>query len=690
MIVATSPFSRTLLWFFLLSLGLWPAAAFGQLALDDLTGERPLPPAGEQVLPLTGEQALPPAAEPTPALTETQALVRIRAALGAGDGDAALDLIDGFLDQSASPAFIESFTILQAAALEAQGRDSQAIVTLEQFLEEFPGSRLAHEARLRLGALYTALQQPGRAIPILSRVLDLTPDQTLRAEALSRLCLAYEANGEPLRAVHAALTHADQAGAAVQRDLRDYLRGLILHRMDDQALGGVLDAFSSTYPGDLALIRFIELHLSRGDETLAERDLRTFLHRFPGHAYAPAATALLQTAVAGLKAHRHVIAAVLPFSGPMKPFGTEAFNGIRLALDETETLWGSRAVGLVVEDSVRPAGRLRRELSSLLYDFSPIALIGPLLAREVQLLGDAPDLAGVPFITPTATLPDVKRFGRYWFSTAMTPSLQIDRLVDYAMRQFGYSRFCILAPRTPHGRRLHDLFHQAVARNGGEVIAAEGYAPRTTDASLQIIRIKETDLSLYGEMVPLTPEEPVGPESSPIREEPPPKDGQEDEEVPLVYTPGFDALFLPGHPTDVAFLAAQLAFFDVNVPLLGTNTWNHPNLLKWGRSSIEGGVFGDALFLDTVDPDVRRFIAAYRDRFQADPSIFAVQAYDAMRVVLDTIHRGATTGADVRMQLFVRHNLPTLGGLEKFDEGGILTRKVYMIQVQHGRFVQLD
>ena len=168
------------------------------------------------------------------------------------------------------------------------------------------------------------------------------------------------------------------------------------------------------------------------------------------------------------------------------------------------------------------------------------------------------------------------------------------------------------------------------------------------------------------------------------------EDGQEDEDVPLVYTPGFDALFLPGHPTDVAFLAAQLAFFDMNVPLLGTNTWNHPNLLTWGRSSIEGGMFGDALFLDTADPDVRRFITAYRERFQTDPSIFALQAYDAMRVVLDAIRRGATTGSDVRMQLFVRHDLPTLGGLEKFDEGGILTRKVYMIQIQHGRFIQLD
>ncbi len=672
MIVARFSFSSILLWSLLISTGLWPGATLG----------RDNPPWLSSPDELSGEQALP--------LTEEQALAQIRAELGQEHGDAALRLIEPFLDQSEPPAFIEQFTFLHAAALEAQGQDSQAIVTLEQFLEEYPGSRLAHEARLRLGTLYTELQQPGRAIPILSRVLDLTPDQALRAEALYRLCLAYEANGESLRAIHTALTHAEQTDEDTRRDLRDYVQSLILHRMDDQALGEVLDAFSSTYPGDLALIRLIELHQSRGDETLAERDIRAFLHRFPDHPYAPTAGALLRTAVVGIKAHRHVIAAVLPFSGQMKPFGTEAFNGVRFALEEEEAFWGSNTVGLVVKDSVLPPARFRRELSSLLDDFSPIALIGPLLAREVQLLADTPDLAGVPFVTPTASLPDVKRFGRYWFSTAMTPSLQINRLVDYAMQHFGYTRFCILAPHTPHGRHLHHLFQQAVARNGGEVIAAEEYRPGTTDASGQIIRIKKTDLSLDGEMLPLTPEEPVDPESSPFTEEPAPEDGQEDEDVPLVYTPGFDALFLPGHPTDVAFLAAQLAFFDMNVPLLGTNTWNHPNLLTWGRSSIEGGMFGDALFLDTADPDVRRFITAYRERFQTDPSIFALQAYDAMRVVLDAIRRGATTGSDVRMQLFVRHDLPTLGGLEKFDEGGILTRKVYMIQIQHGRFIQLD
>ena len=663
MIIAKFPFSFTLPWLLLISFGLWPGTTLGR--------------------------DTPPWLSSPEGLTEEQGLAQIKAQLEQEHGGEALRLIERFLDQSDTPTFIEQFTFLHAIALEAEGQLNQAVTTLEQFLEEFPGSTLAHDARLRLGTLHTELQQPNRAVSILSRVLDLSADETLRTEALYRLCLAYESNGAYLRAIETALHHAEQSGADKRRDLLDYVRHLILEKMNEPALGGVIDAFPSTSPGDLALIRLIEFHKSRDDDTLAERDIRAFLQRFPDHPYTRTATALLQTVTAGIKAHRHVIAATLPFSGKMKPFGIETFNGIRLALEEDEVFGSSNAVGLVVKDSALPTAQLRREVSQLLDEFAPVALIGPLLAREVQLLADTPDFASVPFITPTATLPNVKQFGRYWFSSAMTPSLQINRLVDYVMQHFGYTRFCILAPQTSHGKKLLHIFQRAAVQNGGEVIAAEWYQPGTTDASRQIIRMKETDLSLYGEMLPLVPEEPVDPENGGVTEDEAPENGNE-EDAPLVYTPGFDALFLPGHPTDVAFLAAQLAFFDVNVPLLGTNTWNHPNLLTWGRSSIDEGLFGDALFLETTDPKTQRFITAYRERFQSDPSIFAVQAYDAMHVVLDAVHRGATTGPDVRLQLFVRHDLPTLSGLEKFDEGGILTRKVYMIQIQNGRFVQLN
>ena len=134
---------------------------------------------------------------------------------------------------------------------------------------------------------------------------------------------------------------------------------------------------------------------------------------------------------------------------------------------------------------------------------------------------------------------------------------------------------------------------------------------------------------------------------------------------------------------EVAFVAAQLAFYDVNVPLLGNNGWNQPNLLQWGYDTLDGGLFSAGMFLDSSDPQVQDFVRRYRERFDTRPSLFAIQAYDAMRVIIDTLRMGAQSGPDVRNQLFVRHDLPTLHGLTSFGDGGVLNRKVLLLQISN-------
>ena len=621
-------------------------------------------------------------AQVTPnAVEEKQTLAHVRTLLDQGRNDEALRLVEQFLDRASPPSLIDRFTFFHAAALQAQGQEQTAIILLEQFLEDFPSSALTHEARLRLGTLYTHSSRPTRAIPVLSQAVDQAQIPAIRAQAQDQLRLAYERTGDDLRAIHVALTQMREPAEEGRRDLSEYVQRLILQRMSERSLNDLLDQFPNAYPGDLALIRLIELHAARGDTVLAERDIRVFLQRFPTHPYAQTAGALLRAFVAKIKAHRLIVAAVLPLSGNLKPFGIEALHGIRLALERETASLDSDAVGLVVKDSALPPVLFRREVSRLIEEFDPIALIGPLSAQEIQRVADVPDLAQVPFITPAATLPDVKRFGRYWFSTAMTPLLQVQRIVEYVMQHFGYTHFCILAPRTAHGKRLRDVFQRVVIENGGEVVAAEWYQPGTTDATTQLTRIKETDLSFYGIMLPPESAEPVTPPNPPVQ------DAAEEER--LVYTPGFDALFLPGRPTDVAFLSAQLAFLDVQVPLIGTNGWNHPDLLTLGRNTLEGSLFGDALFLESDEPDVQRFVAEYRTRFQTDPSIFAGQAYDAMRIILEAISREATTGTEIQ-EHFAQYDLPTLGGMTRFGEGGILDRKVYIIQIRHGQFIQVD
>lgn len=613
--------------------------------------------------------------------SEDARLDQIRSLLDQNQIDQALVMLEKFFESGSTSPWVEDFTILHARALQAKGESKHAIIILEQFLEENPISSHTDEARLLLGTVYIKSQQPNRAISVLTNALNRSSNPSTQTKGLDLLHQAYELKGEHTKAVQMAMKQLNNLREEDRGELLDYIQSLILQKMSERSLGEVMETFPNSFPGDLALIRLIELHTAQGDEVLAERDIRAFLHRFPNHPYAQTAVALMQSFISKIKAHQFVIAAVLPFSGKMKPFGTDALNGIRLALQEGRAQLGSNTLGIVVKDSALPPAQLHHEFEQVLKEFVPIALIGPLLARDVQLVADLPDWAEVPFITPTASLSDVKKFGRFWFSTALTTRLQVTKLIDHAMRTLGFTRFCVLSPESRYGKQLAASFEKAVIRNGGEIIASESYQRGTTDGSTQIQRLKDRDLSLYGEMLPYVPPEIEG---APIEKR------QKEKEERLVYTPGFDALFLPGNPTDVAFLSAQLAYFDVKVPLLGSNSWNHPDLLKWGRSTLNGGTFGDVLFLQSTDPEVQEFIRKYRSQFHLDPSIFAAQAYDAMRAVLDTISHGATTGQEVRDQLFIRHDFPTLGGLASFGEGGVLDRKVYMIQVANGRFIQIN
>ncbi|HET8580811.1 MAG TPA: ABC transporter substrate-binding protein, partial [Nitrospiraceae bacterium] len=115
-----------------------------------------------------------------------------------------------------------------------------------------------------------------------------------------------------------------------------------------------------------------------------------------------------------------------------------------------------------------------------------------------------------------------------------------------------------------------------------------------------------------------------------------------------------------------------------------------PDLLRLADRSIEGAIFVDGFFLDSPDPNVQDFVERYQRLYQSNPSLFAAQAYDATRLVLEAVRKGATSAEEVRDQLMKLHDLPTLGGPTGFDQGGTLERRVFVIQVKKGKLVQLE
>lgn len=615
----------------------------------------------------------------SPAATAQSALDQAKRLIDAEQPEAAAVMLRRFIESGPAPDLLDDAYLLMAAAMFGMKEQAETIRYVNQLLGEFPNSELVDRAKLLLARTHARAGNLDLALPLLSEVRSLSTDPTVKRDAL-RLTGEFQAQKKDfLRAIQAWLDELSLDAGDQAQETETQIRELINEKLDVPTLVRVRDAYPKMFPGDLASIKLIELHTTSGEDHLVERDLRIFLSRFPNHPYAAKAADLQAVVRTKFKSHPYSIAAIFPMSGKLAPFGTEVLNGIQLALERSKDSGDSPSIGLIVKDTESDRAAFLDELSNVLSDDRPLAVIGPLLSKNLPVMAEMAERTHVPLITPSATVPNLRRFGTYVFSTALTYGHQAKRVAEYALKEQQFKRFAILYPDTPYGRDLARLFAQEIRQQDGELIASEPYKEGDNDFRAVIAKLKAEDLKQYGVEVQVNND----PAKTGIRQ-----GGKKGKR--LLYSPGFDAVFIPGRSLDVGLLAAQLAFYDIAVPLLGANGWNQPDFARVADRSVEGGVFTDGFFSESNSPVVQEFVERYRKRFQATPSLFAAQGYDAARLTVEAIRRGATTGEAVRDYLMMQHDLPTLSGPSGFNPDGTLNRHVFLIQVKQGKFVSLD
>jgi ABC-type branched-subunit amino acid transport system substrate-binding protein len=162
------------------------------------------------------------------------------------------------------------------------------------------------------------------------------------------------------------------------------------------------------------------------------------------------------------------------------------------------------------------------------------------------------------------------------------PESDVNRVIDYAAAR-GKRSFAALIPENAYGNVVDAAFRQAVARNGGRIIAAE--------------------------RIPLDP---------PGMQEAVRKVAQA--------LPQADALFIPGEPEAVIPVAQILSTTGVNlrrIQFLGTGPWDDPRM--YTESTIQGGWFA------APDPSgFRSFSARYKAKYGQEPLRAATLSYDAV------------------------------------------------------------
>lgn len=596
--------------------------------------------------------------------------------LDTNQGEEAVTLLRRFLATTPKADLRDDTYLLLGAALYSTQQYGDALKYLQQLQTEFPNSEVTDRGKLMQARTHAAMGNVDLALPILAGIRALSTDDDTTREALRLSGTYYVQKKDGLHAIQAWLDEMALAPEDQLEEIRTRIREFVTGTTDRKILERIQETFPRSFPGDLASIRLIDLFIARNEEHQAVRQIRQFLTNFPVHPQVTKVSELLDGLQAKQKAHQFFLAAVLPLSGKLAPFANEVLNGIQLAIETHKERGGDPSIGLIVKDIESDRASFLDDFSGLLSSDRPLVVIGPLLSKHLPVMAELAGRAHTPLITPAATLPNVRRLGSYVFSTALTYQLQVKRITAYAIGEQGYRRFCILHPDTAYGRELARLFAQEVRQHEGEIIAIESYKEGEADVSAQLKRMKAEDLKKYGLSVPVDPSKQTGKQTKMDRK--------------VLYTPGFDAIFIPGRAADASMITAQLNFHDMKVPFLGTNGWNSPDFARTADSSIDGAVFADGFFAESPNREVQDFVERYKRRFQTSPTLFAMQGYDAAKLAVDAARKGATSGEDVRDQFLTQSDLSTLAGPAAFGPDGTLNRPLFLLQVKRGQLLQIN
>lgn len=433
--------------------------------------------------------------------------------------------------------------------------------------------------------------------------------------------------------------------------------------------------FSGTPIGQDALLQLARHQLAANQQQKAIASLEQILTRQINFPWRTEAAALLDRSSQTGWLQTDVIGVLLPLSGPYQGFGKLVQRGIDLALNLNNT--EKSALRVIYRDTAADPGTARQAVTSLSNEDRVIAILGPLTsAASLAAAGEAqqretPILA----LSQNANIADI---GPFVFRNSLTARLQARELARYAIQTQGYTSFGILAPENPLGRAMAQLFSDEVLKLGGLVTFEQTYQEDATDFREQI-------LPLMGK--------------SPRRQREDYRPETEAEKLDDLFVPDepdypsttFDALFIPDYAERIGQIAPQLAFYGIDdLPLLGINGWNSPELLRLAGRYVEGAVFVDGFFPESKQPLVQEFIHLYRETYAEDPTILEAQAFDAANILFSLLEpRVLNSRESLRNALARLKNYPGVTGVTSFDFTGEADKNLFLLKVENGQIVQL-
>ncbi|PLY03334.1 MAG: hypothetical protein C0624_07030 [Desulfuromonas sp.] len=545
-----------------------------------------------------------------------------------------------------------------------QKDDKKALIFIQQIPEELRSGEanfIAGVAHIRLGEylLGVAELSPLQEIPLFDA------DRILLFGALGE---AKAELGHPLEALFYFRRALELGGAQDQLISRSHA---LIAEMPEGSLEECILVFDGTSMALDARLQLARIALDAGRNLQARRLISEVQQDRTPFTYRGEIPILLNRLTGGAWLQRNTIGVVLPLTGRYAPFGKLAKRGIEMAL--ANQIENNPELKLVYRDSAASPERSTDAVIELANTERVMAILGPLSGDTSEAAAERAEMDAVPLLS-LSQKNGLPQTGRYIFRNSLTNRLQARELARYAVNERGLTAFAVLYPQSHKGRELAQLFAEEVKKLGGLVVEEAEYNPEETDFRHQIIPFIGEDLNTRDE------DDKDLSEADKKRRQLPPETT-------------FEALFIPDFAENVAMLLPQLVYYGVeNVQLLGSNGWYSPKLVnRAGERFVNNAVLVNGFFPYSDIPFVREFVERYYREFSQDPSFIEAQAYDAANILFGLLSDPRiATREELLTALTQLRNYPGVTGATSFDLQGEVDKTLFLLQVDHGNFVQIN
>jgi len=326
-------------------------------------------------------------------------------------------------------------------------------------------------------------------------------------------------------------------------------------------------------------------------------------------------------------------------TGPMTFQGTAIIRGFTLALDEVSNRVAGKTIKVVTEDEVvSPAIALTKTQKLVEKDHIDI-LMGPVNSAAAVAMRDYVVQQKVPWIVPLAmpenlTLPP--QANKYTFRLQIIPSQANFPFAEWLYKRRGYRKMVGFGIDFPAGRDSVAAFKKGFEQMGGQILQ-EVYTPMNTPD--------------------------FGPYLSQMRRD-------------------IDAVYAWYAGADAVKFDSQYVDFGLKdkIPLTGWIGINEEVIMDSIKDFIKGNTVATP-YTPTIDlPENKKFVAAYRAKYNADPALPSVNAYDAAKIILAAAAsvRGNLSDKDKFLAAISKVSLNSPRGPIRFDERGQVIADLYI------------